>query len=229
MRLAAISPVYNEESLIKGCIESLRPFVEEHIVLVSEKPYYSDPWPKDRTAEIAEELGATVINGNWELDNFQRNTGIALLQDYDWILTTDVDMWMLHEDVEKLIKKLEVSKSEALVIKQIAYWKDIDHVLVDDDFMPVIAIRPSVKFTHIGCVDKQCQIVDDINIHHINWCEPKNILKKVLTYSHAPEFSGQKWYDEFYLGWKEGMDAILPNKAFKVKNFSLPEELRRYL
>ena len=43
MNFAAVTPVYNEEKLIRGCIKSLEDFVEEHIVLVSEKPYYGLP------------------------------------------------------------------------------------------------------------------------------------------------------------------------------------------
>lgn len=229
MKLGAVTPAYNEENLITGCIKCLEDFVDTHIVLVSERPYYGQAEELDKTAEIAESLGAEVIKGTWSLDHHQRNTGIALLQDCDWIICTDVDMWITKEDMQRLIKKLETTDSEAFIIAQQAYWKDIDHVLVNDDFKPVIAIRPNVKFTHIGCIDRQAEVIEDIKIHHINWCEPKNILKKVTTYSHAPEFNGELWYKTHYENWKDEKFAVLPNRTFEVDRQPLPDELRAYI
>jgi len=230
MKLGAITPVYNEENLINGCIKCLEPFVDNHIVLVSDKPYFGENEPPDNTAKIAEDLGANVINGYWSLDHEQRNTGISLLQDYDWIICTDVDMWLTSRDLSNLIEVLDNTDRDSFVIPQISYWKDIEHTIVDDDFMPVIAIRPNVRFTHIGCIDRPATILNNCVVHHINWCEPKNIYKKVTTYSHSPEFDGKTWYKEHYETWNDSMDyAVLPNKKFKIKKEGLPNELRKFL
>jgi len=236
MRIAALTIAYNEEQLITGCIECLKPFVEEHIVLISDKPYFGEAEKPDKTKEIAESLGAGVVNGQWSLDHHQRNTGIAFLQDYDWIICTDADMWFTKKDAAGLILLLNASKKRkyvtAFIINQIAYWRDIDHVLINDDFQPVIAVKPSVRFRHIGTVNCPiCIVPKDVSVvHHINWCEPKDVWKKITTYPHAPEIENKKrWYKHSYLGWKEGEDAVLPDKKLKVVKQSLPDELKQYI
>lgn len=228
MKFAACSLVYNEEQLVRGCIESLRPFVDQHVMVVGEKPFFGKAQEPDRSAEIAEELGADVIKGTWELDHHQRNAGLSILQDYDWIITTDVDMWMTHDSVERIIDRLEKETNDAAIISQYSYWRDIDHILEDDDFKPVIAVRPNTFFTYIGNVGCPVGVIDDIKIHHLAWCAPKDIYKKVTTYPHAPEFDGEKWYKDHYLGY-EGGSAKLPNRPYNVASHPLPLELRRYI
>lgn len=230
MKLAGLSLVYNEAPLVKGCIKSLEPFVDRHIIMVSEVPYFGEPEPVDETYELCIEHGAEPIMGSWPMDHDQRNAGIALLQDYDWILVTDIDMWYEHKDLEKLISRLDSFKHDAVIMAQHGYFRDVDHVLVEDNFKPVVAIRPHVRFSYIGNVNTTYDVVDDIKLHHLAWCEPKDIYKKVTTYPHAPEFDGKSWYFNEYINWKEGKKVKMPcGGEFNVKNQHLPEELREYL
>lgn len=228
MRLAAMSIAYNEERLIRGCIESFKPFVERHIVMLSEIPYYGVPEPMDLTRDIAESLGAEVVSGVWKKEHEQRNLGLILLKDYDWILVSDADMWFTKETAEGLIRFLEKTKVGAVVMAQKAYWYDIDHALINDDFKPVVAVRPNVRFVDIGCVDTQW-VVADGRLDHINWCKPKDILKKVTTYSHSIEFNGESWFYRHFKDWNGGK-AIMPDgKEFDVEYSPLSEELRCHL
>lgn len=230
MKIGALTIAYNEEPLITGCIKCLEDVVDTHIIMLSEKPYHGQMYMPDRTADIAEDLGAYVVRGCWQEEHTQRNVGIKMLQGYDWIITTDADMWILKEDLKKLVSILTMTEEKAFIIEQIAYWKDTNHILVGDDFKPVIAIKPSVLFSHIGCIDTPFAEATGVKIHHINWCEPKDILKKVTTYSHAPEFNGELWYRTHYQTWTPDMKyAVLPNKTFEVSYSPLPEELRCYL
>lgn len=230
MKLGAVTPVFNEENLITGCIMCLKPFVDRHVICVSERPYFGEERDLDRTADIAEELGACVVKGVWPMDHMQRNTGIAMLQDCDWIICTDVDMWLTKQDMAKLVSRLEKAECDAFIISQHSYWHDVNHVLEGDNFKPVIAVRPHAKFWHIGNIDCPVEVIEDICVHHINWCSPKDIYKKVTTYSHADEFNGEDWYKEKYLKWEYGQKAILPNgEKFDVKKKRLPDNLRVFL
>jgi len=229
MNLGAVSLVYNEAPLIEGCVESLKPFVNRHVMLVSERPYYGQCLLSDGSADIADELGCEVVEGFWEMDHHQRNTGIAMLQDCDWIICTDVDMWLEHHVVEKLINKLENTTSEAFIIKQQSYWKTTEWRIKDDDFKPVIAIKPHVRFVHIGNVAAPCEVLEDIEIHHLAWCAPKDIKKKIETYSHAKDHNWDGWYEKHYENWKEGEDIVFPDRTFKAEYNPLPEELKQYL
>jgi hypothetical protein len=235
MKLGALSLVYNEEKLVKGCVESLRPFVESHMMVVGLKPYFGKAEPQDRSADIAGELGCTVLSGYYKMDHDQRNAGLNLMQGcgYDWIICSDVDMWFEHKTVEALIERLKDVKEDAVVMSQYSYWKDTDHRLVNDDFMPVVAIRPHVRFSYIGNVDCPYHKIEDLKLHHLAWCEPKDIYKKIRTYSHHEECGGMgfwiPWYNQYYLNWKEGQKAMFKGKRFDVERQPLPEELKAYL
>jgi len=226
MRIAAITPVWNEPELIKGCIRSLAPHVEKHIVLVSETPYYGDGI-MDNTAEVAEELGAEVITGNWKLDHHQRNLGINLLQDFDWIITADADEMITSYNMQILKRNMERTKHDALSVNHYPYWKDYYHV-IKDNFKPIFAVRPNVKFNHIrnvNCIFGQ----SDACIDHLSWCKPKDILKKITNYAHADEYNPEIWYNTHYKNWKEGELAVFPGDSFRVKEHRLPNELRKLL
>ena len=168
MRLAAFSIAYNEEKLIRGCINTWKPFVEKHVICVSAKPFYGEPEPADKTVEIARSMGAIVVVSDWREEHKMRNAAVSLLKDYDYILVSDADMWMTPQGVEEMLNYIKKDKGEAYVIPQKAYWSDTEHCLVNDDFKPVIAMRPNVRFTHIGCVDASCRIVPVSICHHLN-------------------------------------------------------------
>jgi len=231
MKIAALTIVYNEEVLIKGCIESLRPFVDKHLFMVSTKPFYGQEYIPDNTVARIKELGGDVIEGYWPKEHLMRNQGVDELWEYDWIILSDADMWFEKAHMQEFIKQLAVDESvDAYVAPQYGYWRDTDHILLGDDFMPVIAIRPSnVQFVHIGNVNVTPSIAPaPIIVHHLAWCAPKDIKKKVETYAHAPEI-GAGWYEQYYLGWKEGQKAVLPNKRFDVVRKPLPTELKQWL
>ena len=60
MKLGAVTLAYNDEGTIAGTIKCLAPFVDEHVVLISEKPYFGEQLPPDKTEEICESLHEEV-------------------------------------------------------------------------------------------------------------------------------------------------------------------------
>ena len=84
------------------------------------------------------------------------------------------------------------------------------------------------------CLRKRCNwgviYQDELIHHHLSWCEPKDIYKKLVNYNHANEFNGDKWYREHFLSWKPGDIAIEPfGTRFNTKYDPLPTELQEYL
>lgn len=98
--ITAIILTYNEEIHIRRCLENVNQFCK--------KVYVIDCFSTDRTREIAEELGAEVINHkwpgnqaeqfNWALDNLKIQT--------EWILRLDADEYLMPELIEELGEKL---------------------------------------------------------------------------------------------------------------------------
>ncbi len=96
LSITVIILTYNEELHIRRCIENVRQFAAR-VVLV-------DCFSTDKTAEIAVELGAEVVEHtwpgnqaeqfNWALDNLDIST--------EWILRLDADEYFTPELIEEL-------------------------------------------------------------------------------------------------------------------------------
>ncbi len=229
MRFGAVTLAYNDEGVIAGTLKCLAPFVDRHLVLISEKPYFGEPSPPDRTEEIADSLGAEIIKGTWSLDNFQRTLGNSLLNDCDWVFTFDSDEMMTQDELKKLILFLQNLEIPAVAVQPEVYWKTTDYRLRPiPAYTPIIATRPTVRFTHIRNIDSP-YVLWKGEMHHLSWCAPKDIHKKVTAYAHAPEFDGEAWHREKYLGWEEGQPVELPDSIFEAVRNPLPEELKQYL
>lgn len=232
MRIGVVTPAYNDEDVIRGTIRSLKPFVDKHIVLISEKPYFGNYSEPDKTFQYCMDEEVEVIKGVWELDHYQRNLGISLCQDCDWVLTFDSDEMLTKEGMEKLIEALKETDADALVLKPKIYWNTTDYILSPDPgFMPIVAVRPNIKFIHIRNIEA-CKIDiytnEDNPMHHLSWCSPKDIYKKVKCYAHAPDYDWETWYQDYYKHWDFNKDSsvIFPDgDKYEAIYKPLPKEL----
>ena len=232
MRIGGVTIAYNEAPLVEGCIKTMAPFVDEHLWIVSEKPYFNrERFESDNTTELAEEYGATVIEGIWEKEHEQRNVGVKYFADKDWILWADADMWGTRAYWEELLRHLEVAPpdTEAIVTRQYTLWKEPKYHIVNDDFKPVVATRPSVRFSEIGCVNKVLRVYDN-RMHHFVWSKPKDIYKKLMTFSHAKDTDWETWYNEVFVNWNGG-DTTTPNCEYPlhIEEIDVPEEFGEFL
>ncbi|MCX7355976.1 MAG: glycosyltransferase [Alphaproteobacteria bacterium] len=80
-RLSALVVARNEEAQLAQCLEPLR-FADEIVVVLDRST--------DGSRAIAEQFGARVLEGAWEIEGPRRNSGIALCTG-DWILEVDAD------------------------------------------------------------------------------------------------------------------------------------------
>lgn len=98
--ITAIILTYNEEVHIRRCLENVKQFAKRIIVV--------DCFSKDKTCEIAKEMGAEVIQHewpgnqaeqfNWLIDNVSINT--------KWILRLDADEYLMPDLIAELNEKL---------------------------------------------------------------------------------------------------------------------------
>lgn len=80
-RLSALVTAHNEEDRLAACLETLK-FADELVVVLDKCT--------DNTKAIAEQFGATLIEGSWDIEGERRNTGIDACTG-DWILEVDAD------------------------------------------------------------------------------------------------------------------------------------------
>lgn len=85
----------DEEAFLPACLESVRSFAQEVIVV--------DTGSTDRTPQLAEEAGARVLHHPWEGDfSAARNRALDAASG-DWILVLDADERVFAEDVPLLL------------------------------------------------------------------------------------------------------------------------------
>lgn len=107
-RLSVVLAVYNEESNLGQCLESIKELASEIVVV--------DGGSKDKTLEIAKEFGAKIIKTN-NPPNFHinKNKAIDAAQD-DWVLQLDADE-VVTKDLAEEIKSVPVKEP-----KENGFW-----------------------------------------------------------------------------------------------------------
>lgn len=80
-QITAIIPCFNEEHTIAKAIQSVA-WADQILLL--------DSFSTDRSVEIAQSLGAEVIQRNYEYSASQKNWAIPQAK-YDWIILLDAD------------------------------------------------------------------------------------------------------------------------------------------
>lgn len=91
---------YNEEVHIQRCLENVRSFAKEVIII--------DSYSTDNTIEIAKKYGAIILQNKWE-NNYAKQLNWGLQHapiDTQWILRLDADEYLLPELIEELNDQL---------------------------------------------------------------------------------------------------------------------------
>ncbi|MEW5796554.1 MAG: tetratricopeptide repeat protein [Candidatus Zixiibacteriota bacterium] len=106
--ISACMIVRNEEQLLAGCLESIRDWVDEIIVV--------DTGSTDRTIEIACQYGAKVLEQPWADDfSAHRNSSIEQATS-EWVLIIDADERMTLEDVPLLIDTMRSGHADLVSV-----------------------------------------------------------------------------------------------------------------
>ena len=118
--ISACMIVKNEEELLPECLESIRDWVTEIVVV--------DTGSTDRTVEIAKEYGARVYHQKWE-NNFSKHRNYSIeLAECDWVFIIDADERFVLDDVQ-LIKDVigrgEFEMISVSVYNEYRYNKDL--------------------------------------------------------------------------------------------------------
>lgn len=87
-RLSVVIITFNEENNIGNCIQSVKNLADEIIVV--------DSFSTDRTIEIAENMGATVVQHTFE-GHIQQKNWARLQANFDWVLSLDADECLSQE------------------------------------------------------------------------------------------------------------------------------------
>lgn len=232
VRVASLACAYNEERFIGPHLDMLAPYVDESLVLISSTPWHGDTYEPDRTEEIAESRGATVVVHDWADGHIQRNAGLDFLYQYDWVLIPDPDEFILAEDMEKMLRELETAEGDAYATdRMFTYWKSGYRIDPPESHTPIIAVRPSVRFYEIRCVSGPWSILKSRPlVHHFSYARTDaEVWKKIHATEHAVDFDTDKWYREVWEPWtpeSEDLHPLTPPDYKRAVPVRLPKELQ---
>lgn len=239
MRFAAYTIAYNEHRNIGPWLRQFPEWVEEIVVLASEKPWFG---PKaDTECKMLDILSSwkdkrvKTVKLHWPNEHTQRTWGLAKLSDYDWVITLDPDEFLAPEDWEKLKKYLEgMDKGTYVAIpdEMITYWKDFDHCWDEDGetHRPVIAVRPlKTVFWEKREVLEETRMRLKLKLHHLSWVKSdEEVWQKINNYSHAGDFDLKDWFENVWRKWEPDSFGLMPlkfPKDVKAKEGRLPEAI----
>lgn len=229
MRVASVACAYNEARFLPKYLAHMPKWVEEKVVLLSAKPWYGDEIEDDGTEQVALDAGATVLKYAWDNEIDQRNAGQEYLSDYDWILNLEPDEFLSNEDWQKLYDFLQTAEGDAYVVKQRVFWGQGFESDPPEDFMPIIATRPHVRFWDKRNVDAAWSPLPDIKLLHFAWARTDDeIWKKISHYSHAVDFDINDWFKNVWLARKtENVHPTTPEAIPRLIPAVLPKEIER--
>ena len=94
-RLSVVIITFNEENNIGNCIQSVKSLADEIIVV--------DSFSTDRTCEISENMGATVVQHAFE-GHIQQKNWAKDQANFDWVLSLDADECLSPELIDAILK-----------------------------------------------------------------------------------------------------------------------------
>jgi tetratricopeptide (TPR) repeat protein len=178
--ISACMIVKNEEILLPGCLESIRDWVDEIIIV--------DTGSTDRTVEIAKSYGAKIYFREWDGDfSAARNYSLSKAT-CDWIFIIDADEEFVQEDIPKLRQGLNQDNHRIVAIDVLNVNKDTG---ATTSFLPSNRFfRRDGNFYYDGIVHNQLRyergeviLRADIRLKHYGYDLSKDIMKKKLARS----------------------------------------------
>ncbi len=198
--------VRDEEKLLSGCLDSIRDWVDEIIVV--------DTGSNDKTVSMAMSYGAKVFNQQWEGD-FSKHRNFSMEQaTSDWIFIIDADERICEEDVPRLKEMINSDQHSIISINVFnVYGKDVKMTT----FLPSIRLfRRDLNLRYEGIVHNRLVFPEDATIVRAN------VKLKHLGYDLSPDQMRKKFERSHALLEKQMQKD--PNDTFAM--FNLAQLLR---
>jgi glycosyltransferase involved in cell wall biosynthesis len=131
--------VKDEEEMLPRCLAAVKPAVDEMIIV--------DTGSTDRTVEIAEEFGATVLHHEWN-GSFSDARNVSLeAATGDWVIYLDADEVLVDEDAERLHACTGRTWREAFTLVETNYTGDVeDGTAMTHTALRMFRNRPEYRF-----------------------------------------------------------------------------------
>lgn len=204
-RLIASCPIFYGGEYLDAAIKSVEPYVEEIIMLYTDKPSYGHgtsiqcPESEDALKNIAYSASKKVkwinVSANQESHHRGHIFAIAERGGYDGVLTFDADEVM--GDLTEWLPKCHESKARNIGFTNFYnFWKSFNHIC-RDGFAPI---------RYYNLHNKEGQENFPIPVYHFGCAQRMEIMQyKLEIHGHKPEIR-VGWLDKIYKAWQPGME-----------------------
>lgn len=194
----------NEADMIEACLRSVMPVTDEWIIV--------DTGSTDHTRQICGELGATVIQAEWNNDfAAARNIGVQAAQG-EWILWLDADEQLDAKKAPLIREAVKEASSDLIFLPVINYYgasrETYDPSHAYQLYQPRL-FRNNRGITFHGTIHEQLQgfsadsppVVRDVPIHHFGYLDDRVQYKRKsernlkLLHAHIQNPDHDPWYD----------------------------------
>ena len=160
--------VRDEEEMLPRCLEAIKDGVDEMIIV--------DTGSRDKTVEIAESFGATVLHHTWTGDFGEaRNVGLDAATG-DWLIIVDADEVFVDDDARRLHELKGHTWREAFFVEEINHTGDLDDgTAAKHNALRMIRNRPEHRY--IGIVHEQLA-------HHLPGYLPERLEHTDIRMEH---------------------------------------------
>lgn len=149
--ISACIMVKNEEELLPDCLESIRDWVDE-IVLV-------DTGSTDKTVEIAESYGAKIHHQRWENDFSKHRNYTVELATCDWVCIIDADERFDKNDIPGLLTMINDPDHEIISVSVYNRYRGTNDLVIGSN--SVRFWRRNLNLRYEGIVHNALRIPDD--------------------------------------------------------------------
>lgn len=202
MRISAVINTYNEEKNIGRCLESVKDFADEIVVV--------DMHSVDKTVEIAKKYGAKIFQHDYtRYVEPARNFALRQAQG-DWIFLIDADEELPKDLAAKLNEVVDKNKVDYFEIprKNIIFGKWIEHSRWWPDYLVRFFRKGRVRFSdeiHVPPVTEGKEIKLDAKeenalIHH-NFQTISQFIERLNRYSDIK--SEELTKSDYKFNWKD--------------------------
>ena len=162
MKLSLCIICKNEEKRIERCINSVKGYVDEMIVV--------DTGSTDKTIDIVKKLGAKVFEIEWE-DDFAKARNYAISKAKgDWIIFLDADEYVIEEDrryIRNYVIEAINRRTEGIMVEML----NVDGEEIQSVFRPVRIFKRDPKILYTGKIH-ELVLKEGKQIKLLNFKEP---------------------------------------------------------
>jgi len=191
MKISGLIITLNEEMHIKECIQSMMQVCDDIVVV--------DSLSIDKTCDIANKLGATVVKQKYLGDGPQRSHGLQFCK-HDWVLNIDADE-RVDEKMANTIQQLNFNQGEfdsyEFRRKNIFHGKWIKHSDWYPDYIRRLFNKTRVDFSQVmGHTKIQSKNYKKIKQGHVVHYTVENYHELLFMLNKYSTRQANIWFDE---------------------------------